>query len=101
MEAKTARKHYDTLRLEHEAATAELADRRERLKQAEARRPTDPAGYQAALVAAREQRDRVVVPADLPALHSASTPIDQTLIGWTRACERHSCERHSLTRRIS
>jgi hypothetical protein len=55
-----ARRQYDELRLAHEAATAELTRRREALRTAETNRAADPEAFQAALVATREQRDRVV-----------------------------------------
>jgi hypothetical protein len=59
-DVQSARRAYDEAQLAHEAATAELTARRERLKAAEAHRARNPDAYQQALAAAREQRDRVV-----------------------------------------
>ena len=56
----TARQSRDELRLAHEAASAELIARRAKLRAAEAKRSSDPHGYQAALDATRTQRERVV-----------------------------------------
>ncbi len=55
-----ARHVRDELRLQHEAATAELTACRVRLRVAEAKRAQDSTAYEAALHAARAQRDRVV-----------------------------------------
>jgi hypothetical protein len=55
-----ARRRRDELRLAHEAATAELTARRARLRAAEAKRASNESAYQAALKAARVQRDRVL-----------------------------------------
>ena len=55
-----ARRRYDELRLAHEAATAELASRREALRVAEAQRASRPDAYHQTLATTREQRDRVL-----------------------------------------
>jgi hypothetical protein len=63
-ELDTLRRSHDELQLAHEAATAELTARRERLKSAEAHRRSNPTAYREALDAARLQRDRVVTLVD-------------------------------------
>jgi len=58
--AVAARQVRDQLRLQHEAATAELTACRARLRGAEAKRASDATAYEASLHAAHAQRDRVV-----------------------------------------